>query len=213
MNIKIQYKNKGKTLSRSFKVKDQDEADKKLDDIKKSLEKLKYDEKAIDSLKLIKESKKEFLEKEFDTYSKWKSAVKKLDSAVKFDGDEDINVAISKKGAWNTAEWDGETGIIITVIKESDIESEAKSLIKETKEFLEEAKVSTVVNKLKKLGIKFETDEPKYKVFTVGDYTFSISGDDFAMFDMRKDRESFYQRNPSVSQFIDDIKGELEKNK
>jgi hypothetical protein len=52
--------------------------------------------------------------REFQTYSAWKSAVKKLNPNASFTGDKDID---SYKGKDFHAEWDGAKGTIETKIK------------------------------------------------------------------------------------------------
>jgi hypothetical protein len=53
--------------------------------------------------------------REFQTYSAWKGAVKKLDSSASFTGDKDID-SYKGKGGFH-ADWDGEKGKIETKIK------------------------------------------------------------------------------------------------
>lgn len=52
--------------------------------------------------------------REFQTYSAWKSAVKKLNPSAKFTGDKDIDSCSCKECE---AEWDGDKGTIETKIK------------------------------------------------------------------------------------------------
>lgn len=61
----------------------------------------------------IKESK----ERTFRTFPAWKSALRKLDSSVTFEGDKDIAQAfVTKNGKKSgVGEWDGETGTIYDV--------------------------------------------------------------------------------------------------